>query len=117
MMEFRIVHDEAARRYRAVDGQAVAGFIEYRQRGGELALTHTVVDPLFEGRGVGSALVAHALAEARRQGWGVLPYCPFVLAYLIKRPELIELVPPERRADFGLALAQSQTTAIPTEEP
>ncbi|MDR1387345.1 MAG: N-acetyltransferase [Propionibacteriaceae bacterium] len=114
-MEFRIVHDQAAHRFRAVNGQLEAGYIEYRQRGDDLALTHTVVDPLLEGRGVGSALVAHALGEARQQGWGVLPYCPFVFAYLLKHPGLIDMVPPQRRADFGLP-AVEQTPAPPASQ-
>ncbi|MDR1079103.1 MAG: N-acetyltransferase [Propionibacteriaceae bacterium] len=114
-MELRIVHDSAAQRYRAVSGQVVAGFIEYRQRGSDLALTHTVVDPLFEGRGVGSALVAQALGEARQRGWGVLPYCPFVFAYLVKHPGLIDLVPADRRTDFGLPSPEPTATSTSAE--
>jgi predicted GNAT family acetyltransferase len=32
----------------------------------------------------------------------VLPFCPFVNAYLKRHPEYLDLVPEERRAAFGL---------------
>ena len=36
---------------------------------------------------------------------GVLPYCPFVRAYLQQHRELVRLVPAERRAEFDLERA------------
>jgi predicted GNAT family acetyltransferase len=97
-----ITHDAAAGRYTAwVDG-VPAGVLEYRQRPGQRAFVHTGVEPDFEGRGIGGALVEAALAEARAEGLAVLPYCPFVHAYLLKHPDDIALVPADRRAAFGL---------------
>jgi hypothetical protein len=36
----------------------------------------------------------------------VLPFCPFVRRYIAERSELLELVPPDRRAAFGLESAE-----------
>jgi len=85
-----------------VDGSAV-GFIEYRRRPGSISFVHTEIDPDHEGAGLGGALVAAALDEARREGVQVLPFCPFVRSYLERHPEYVDLVPEERRAAFGLA--------------
>lgn len=85
-----------------VDG-ALAGFTEYRDRGaGVLAFPHTEIDAAFGGRGLGGTLVAQAMATVAARGQHVLPYCPFVLKYLRRHPELTTLVPEDRRAQFGL---------------
>jgi predicted GNAT family acetyltransferase len=84
-----------------VDGVA-AGFVQYRRRPGALAFMHAEIDPAYEGVGLGGILVAAALAEARREGAHVLPFCPFVRSYIARHPEYLDLVPSERRADFGL---------------
>jgi predicted GNAT family acetyltransferase len=63
---------------------------------------HTEVDDVFEGQGVGSALVREALEDARRKGFEVLPFCPFVNGYIEKHREYLDLVPEFRREAFGL---------------
>ena len=84
-----------------LDGEVV-GFVEYRRRPGGLALLHTEIDESHEGEGLGGILLAGALDEARREGVPVLPYCPFVRAYVKRHPQYLDLVPRERRADFRL---------------
>jgi predicted GNAT family acetyltransferase len=85
-----------------VDGR-VAGFAAYRRRGDVLEFTHTEVDEEFEGQGLGSTLIRGALDDARRDGFAVLPRCPFVRAFIEKHEEYADLVPAEQRADFGLS--------------
>lgn len=58
-------------------------------------LVHTDIDPGYEGRGLGSKLVAGALDDLRRRGLGVVPLCPFVAAYLRRHPEQADLVVPD----------------------
>jgi predicted GNAT family acetyltransferase len=84
-----------------VDGE-VGGFVEYHARPGLVAFVHTEIDDRFGGRGLGTTLVAGALADVRRQGLALLPFCPFVNAYLQRHPEDVALVPAEYRANFGL---------------
>jgi len=85
-----------------VDGE-LAGFTEYRRSPGLIAFIHTLIDPRFEGQGLGTRLVTDALSEVRGAGLAVLPFCPFVRSYIEHHPEYLDLVPEERRADFGLA--------------
>jgi predicted GNAT family acetyltransferase len=93
----------AAHRFELRVGSALAGVLRYRVTGAEQrALDHTEVEPQFEGQGLARRLVGEVLDTARADGWSVLPYCPFVRSYLDKHPVYAELVPPEKRADFGL---------------
>ena len=92
---------EAGRFELRVDGE-VAGFAEYRRTGRNLALTHTVVDQRVEGRGLGSVLARGALDAARRDGLAVLPFCPFIRAYIERHPDYLDAVPAGRRAQFRL---------------
>ena len=84
-----------------VDG-TVAGFVAYRRAEGEIALTHTEVDPAFEGQGIGSRLARSVLDMAREEKLAVLPYCPFIKGWIANHPEYTDLVPEDRRAAFGL---------------
>jgi uncharacterized protein len=85
-----------------VDGE-VAGFTEYRRRPGLIAFTHTLIDPRFEGHGLGTRLVQTELSEARSEGLAVLPFCPFVRGYIAEhREEYLDLVPADLRDNFDL---------------
>ena len=85
----------------SVDGQAV-GFAEYRTRPGLIAFLHTEIDERVQGRGLGDTLIRFALEDARNRDLAVLPFCPFVKAFIEGHREFEELVPPEYREQFGL---------------
>ena len=84
-----------------LDG-ALAGFVQYRRRPGVIALIHTEMDRGYEGQGLGGMLVRGALDAARAEGAEVLPFCPFVQAFIDNHREYVDLVPAARRAEFGL---------------
>ena len=84
-----------------VDGEP-AGLLQYRLRPELIELVHTEIDEEFEGRGLGSRLISFALNDARERKLAVLPFCPFVNDYLRRHPAYVDLVPEERRQDFGL---------------
>jgi predicted GNAT family acetyltransferase len=97
------VTDAADReRYEARADDALAGILQYRRRPELIALVHTEVLPAFEGQGVGGALARFALDDARASGTAVLPFCPFVNAYIQRHPEYTDLVPEDLRGKFGL---------------
>jgi uncharacterized protein len=81
-------------RYEIDVDSEVAGFLMYRIEPGVLELVHTDVDPKWEGKGVGAALVQGALDDVRARGLKVRPYCPFVAAYIRRHPEYQDLVTP-----------------------
>jgi uncharacterized protein len=83
------------------DGE-LAGFAEYHAVGGNLDFTHTEVDDKFEGHGLGSKLIGGALDAARERGAGVLPHCPFVRRFIERHENYVDLVPENRRIEFGL---------------
>ena len=81
------------RRYRAMlSGEEVA-YAEVDPIAADgLLIKHCEVATRFEGRGYGSALVRHMLEEARREGRGVIPICPFAAAFIKRHPEYREYV-------------------------
>jgi predicted GNAT family acetyltransferase len=84
-----------------VDG-TVAGFTAYRTRPGRIAFMHTEVDERFQGRGLADRLIRYALEDARDRHLAVLPFCPFVKAFIEKHREFEPLVPEAYRERFGL---------------
>ena len=81
------------RRYELLVGGEHAGELVYRDRGGEvLAFLHTEVDQKLHRQGLGSALVAGALDDARKRGLRVVPLCPFVDAYVHRHPAYADLL-------------------------
>jgi predicted GNAT family acetyltransferase len=82
-----IANNEAERRWEArLDGE-LAGYAEYGASPSRVVFTHTVVEPQFEGRGIGSALAKTALDAALAAGQRIVPYCPFISAYLRRHHE------------------------------
>jgi uncharacterized protein len=85
----------------SVDGEVV-GFTAYRARPGLIAFLHTDVDERFQGRGIGDQLIRFALEDARARGLAVLPFCPFVKAFIERHRDFEALVPETYREQFGL---------------
>jgi hypothetical protein len=85
----------------SIDGE-VLGFTEYRARPGLIAFLHTEVDDRVQGRGLGDRLIREALEDARAGELAVLPFCPFVKAFIERHREFEVLVPETYREQFGL---------------
>jgi predicted GNAT family acetyltransferase len=100
--DINVIDVHEAERYELhVDGE-LAGFAEYRGREAVRAFTHTEIESRFEGRGLGSQLVAGALADARARSFQVVPICPFVTRYLVNHREDLDLVAPQLRVALRL---------------
>ena len=86
-----ITHLPSAQRFETtIDGQT--GYISYQERDNTLIYDHTIVPLSLGGRGVGSALVKHALDFAHEYNKKVIPQCSFVSAYIKKHPEYQDLL-------------------------
>lgn len=91
-MEIDVQHEPERRRFVApVEGrEAVLDYAE--GPAGTLDYRHTFVPEELRNRGIGEALVAHALEWARENGRRVVPSCPFVAAVVRRRPEFGDVV-------------------------
>jgi len=76
-------------RYELVVDGDVVGELAYRLRSDAVVLVHTEVSPRVEGQGLGSRLVADALADVRARGLRPVAVCPFVRAYMRRHPEAV----------------------------
>jgi predicted GNAT family acetyltransferase len=102
-METTVIDNPGAGRFEITVGGKVAGFAAYQRNGSTVSFTHTEIEPRFEGKGLGSTLARSALDATRAEGRSVLPFCPFIRAYLERHPEYVDLVPADQRSRFGLA--------------
>lgn len=84
-------HAEADRYEARIDGQ-FAGFAQYIRTRELIAFVHTVVEPAYEGRGVGSALVRSSLDAARAEGTAVLAVCPFYAGWIARHADYQDLL-------------------------
>lgn len=86
-----ITHNTSENRFETtIEGQT--GFISYQDQGDSIVYDHTIVPPELGGKGVGSALVKHALQYASQQHKKVVPSCSFVASYIDKHPEYQSLL-------------------------
>ncbi|AXJ95154.1 MULTISPECIES: GNAT family N-acetyltransferase [unclassified Sphingomonas] len=86
-----VIDNRAAHRFELAvpGGTAIAA---YTRRGDTIVFTHTEVPAALEGRGIGSRLIAGALAQVRAAGLKVVPACAFVAAYLRRHPDAADVV-------------------------
>jgi len=101
-MDFEVADNPDKARFEILADGELAGFVLYHLRGNEIAFTHTQTDDRFRGHGVGGRLARASLDAARARHLAVLPYCPFVQAWITEHREYADLVPADRRPQFGL---------------
>lgn len=81
-----VVHRPDASCFEAlVEGQRCVA--DYRLSGQIVIMTHTLVPPALEGRGIAAALVHAALSWAQAEGLKVEPACSYVRGYMKRHPE------------------------------
>jgi predicted GNAT family acetyltransferase len=79
-------------RFEAVDeAGVVAATAVYRRHEDRIVFVHTEVVDAFEGQGVGSLLVRHALDAVREEGLRVVAQCPFVRSWIERHPDYADL--------------------------
>ncbi len=89
-----ITHEgsEARGEYRAtVPGSSAVGRLTWKALGPARVADHTLVPPEIGGRGVAAALVEALIADAREQGFTIVPQCSYVEAQFRRHPEWAEL--------------------------
>ena len=101
-MDNEVVDRPEQHRFEIVADGTVAGSADYQLRGADIMFTHTEIDEAYEGKGLGSVLVRHALDAARERELNVLPLCPFVRSWIERHPDYLPLVPESARAKYKL---------------
>ena len=86
-----VQHDADRHRFTA-DTDAGTAELAYEMRGDAIAYVHTMVPKEARGQDVGSTLVERGLEYARENDLKVIPSCPFVKAYMDRRPETQDLL-------------------------
>lgn len=99
-----VTDNPSASRYEMHIAGELAGFVDYklRKHDTEISLLHTEVEEAFQGRGLAAQLARYSLDDARKHGLAVLPFCHYINSWIKKHPEYTDLVPQDRRGDFGL---------------
>jgi predicted GNAT family acetyltransferase len=92
--EFRVQDNPVEGRYEALVGDDLAGFVTYDKVGDQIVFTHTLVEPAFEGKGIGGRLASAALDDVREHGSTVIAECPFIAEYIQRHPAYADLLAP-----------------------
>ena len=84
---------EASGEYRAaVPGSDAVGRLTWFARGDARIADHTLVPPEIGGRGVAAALVDALIADARSEGFKIVPACSYIAAQFKRHPNWSELL-------------------------
>ena len=90
--EIKVIDNPERSRYEAsLDGR-IAAYSTYESEPGRVVITHTVVRPKLEGRGVGSRLAKFAVDDIRDRGLRIKPVCTFTRKWLRGHPEYEAIV-------------------------
>jgi uncharacterized protein len=91
-MDVKVQDNPDRRRFEIlVDGE-VAGFADYRERDGAVAVVHSQVDGAYRGQGLGGTLAKQTLDTLRERGVKVVPSCPFFAQYVADHPEYNDIL-------------------------
>ena len=101
--EPEVVDDKEQSRYEVhLSGETVA-IADYVKQPGLVSFTHTETFAGHKGQGLAGRMIDRALHDAGDEGLEVIPFCSFVSDYIGAHPEFRDLVPADRRAEFGLS--------------
>lgn len=85
--------NEAHGEYRAaVPGSDAVGRLTWQARGNARIADHTLVPPEIGGRGLAAALVEALVADAKTEGFKIVPQCSYVDAQFRRHPEWSNLL-------------------------
>jgi uncharacterized protein len=90
--EMAVRDDAESLCYEAVIGGEAVGAVVYERAGPRLVILHTIVDPDYRGRGIGTALVRGALDDVRAKGMTLTNYCGFVAGFIAGHPGYADLL-------------------------
>ncbi|HXF31247.1 MAG TPA: GNAT family N-acetyltransferase [Solirubrobacterales bacterium] len=99
----KVTDDKEQSRYEVRLGGETVAIADYVKQPGIVSFTHTETFAGHRGQGHAGRMIERALRDARDEGLEVIPFCWFVAEYIGAHREFLELVPADRRGEFGLA--------------
>ncbi|MEO1968948.1 MAG: GNAT family N-acetyltransferase [Sphingomonadaceae bacterium] len=94
MADVTVTHegnDERGRYSAKLDGED-AGHLDWIGRGEDVRVaTHTLVPDSMRGKGIAGKLVDALIADARNEGFRIVPQCSYVDAQFKRHPEWVSL--------------------------
>ena len=89
-----ILHEDGPSKGRYIfrEGGHAAEMTSSRAGAALVIIDHTEVPDAFRGLGVGAALVARAVSDARAAGRRITPLCPFAAAQFRRHPEWVDVL-------------------------
>ena len=79
-----------------VPGNAAVGRLTWHARGTARVADHTLVPGEIGGRGVAMRLVEALIADARAEGFKIVPQCSYIAAAFARQPAWSDLIAPEQ---------------------
>lgn len=88
-----LIDEGAHGEYQArVEDSTAIGRMTWVRHGEVLTTEHTLVPPEIGGRGIAGKLVEALIADARVQGWKIVPECSYVAVAFKRHPEWADLL-------------------------
>lgn len=85
-----VINNPAEKRFELwIDGQLSK--LDYTADVDTIVMTHVGVPNEFRGQGVAGIITKAALEYAKEKSLRVIPVCPYVLAYIRRNPQYLEL--------------------------
>ncbi len=76
-----------------VPGHEEAGELTFSKLGNSTVIAdHTGVPESLRGQGIAMAMVERLIADARTEGFKIVPLCPFIRAQYAKHPEWADVM-------------------------
>ena len=92
-MDIKLSEDNIRKRFYIEKGGIVEAEMFFQENEGKyILIEHTEVNPLAEGRGLGKALVNHAINYVKEKNIKIIPVCPFAKAVIEKNPDYRQLI-------------------------
>lgn len=86
-----LVKNEDKKRFE-IESDGHFAFINYKETSQQIALIHTEAEPELAGTGAAAAVVEKTLKYIEESGKKLLPYCPYVFAFIKKKQEWKRIV-------------------------
>lgn len=93
--------NDEAKRYE-LEYEGITAFIDFKKNASSrrIYLVHTEVPEEFRNQGLAEKLVLKSLNDVKDMGWDLMPLCPYIVTYLKRHPEWVDIVDESTKQKF-----------------